>query len=145
MSDRSIRRAIASATAVLLAAGPLHAAVPHMARTEIVADQLATAAKLRAERIQVVRDALQLPQAREEAARRHVKVDVLSTRVATLSDRELEDLAKRSQSVKDVVSGHRGGDDTLVIVAVLFLVAALVVLAAVYDWDDYYDDDCYCY
>jgi hypothetical protein len=115
-----------------------------MAGTEAVSSQLAQAARVRAERIQLVQDTLQLPQTRQEAERRHVKLDVISARVPTLSDAELADLAARSQNVKDVVAGHHDSDESLAIVGVVLLVAGLVILAALAG-DDVYDDDCYCY
>jgi hypothetical protein len=138
-------RGIALLLTIVLAGGRLDAAVAHLAGGEAVDAKLEAAARLRAERVSSVQAVLRSDEAQKEAQRRGLRTETLAARVATLSDAELADLAQRSARVKDVVAGHSTDDSALVIVGVVLLVAGLVVLAAVGDWDDYYEDDCYCY
>ena len=148
MRRTSMVRFTAPALAWLLAVGPLEAGVTRvrLASAEAVDDRLESAARLRAERIESIREALRLPVTGREAAKLGVRLDRRAERVPTLSDTELADLAKRSKNAKDLVAGHRAGDDdALVVVGVVLLVAGLVILAALADWDDYYDDECWCY
>jgi hypothetical protein len=136
-----MRRLVAVALVGSMVAGRLEAATPHMAVTAAVDQRLQAAAELRAERIAEVRAVLATRDAQKEARRHGVAAEKLSSRVATLSDAELGDLAQRATQVKDVVAGHHP-DDSVAIAGLVLLVAALVVLIVVAD--DHYHD-CYCY
>lgn len=145
MTCTGAMRGVVMVLAALVAGGPVYASTPrHIADADAVASRLAEAARVRAERVQRVQAMLEQPPAKKEAARRGLPVEVLKTRVASLSDAELADLAQRSARVNDVVAGH-DSDDALVIAGVVLLVAGVLVLAAAGGLDDDYEDDCYCY
>jgi hypothetical protein len=140
-------RLVAAGLAWLMVVGPLQAAPrARMVSAGAVDARLEEAARLRADRIQTIREAMAMPLTQQEAARRGVKLDRMAAMVPHLNDAELADLAQRAKSAKDLVAGHRhhGDDDAVIIVGVVLLIAGLVLLASVVDWDDYYDD-CYCY
>jgi histidinol-phosphate/aromatic aminotransferase/cobyric acid decarboxylase-like protein len=90
-----------------------------------------------------VQEVLATPEAQRQAKAMGVDLERMKAAVPHLSDAELADLAKRAASAKDVVAGH-GGDEGLVLLALILLLAGLAILVAVSDYDDYWDD-CYCW
>ncbi len=118
----------------------------HVVDSQHVATRLAERAAEREAQVDLVRSVLDTAEAQKQARVMGLSIDKMRGAVSHLSDTELNDLSQRAQRVTDVAAGHRGGDDGLVILAVILVVAGLAVLvAAGGGYNDPYYDECYCY
>jgi hypothetical protein len=113
-----------------------------MVETRQMGERLEQDAAARAERVKLVQDVLDSQVAQKQAGVMGLNVGRLRAAVPQLSSTELNDLAARARSTKDLAAGYH--DDGLVIVGVVLLLAGLAVLVAVGDDSSYYDD-CGCY
>lgn len=118
------------------------AVAPHMVEARQMGERLEQDAAARAERVKLVQDVLDSKAAQKQAGVMGLNVGRLRAAVPQLSSAELNDLAARAQSTKDLAAGYH--DDGLLIVGVVLLLAGLAVLVAVGDDSSYYDD-CGCY
>jgi len=130
------------ALAPLAQASPA-AAPAHLVTAPEIAGRLGRQAEQRDAQVRQVQQALDLPAAQEAVRARGLDPARVRAAVPHLDDAELQDLSRRAARVSDVAAGH-GGDEGLVILAVVLLVAGLVVLVAA-EGDGWGWDDCDCW